>query len=248
MRKVLTTLALCALTSCGVFDNPQTTPGGPVIPPASEEGVLIILRNFTPYLGKQVDFRLVGGDGTVLTVARTARLSDPNYRLELGAVPQKPDSYVDVLVDADGDGVHSDDEPAWSAPLNDVGSVLFDGSSAPTGAPVPAQPGGEFIMHFTGFGHLDGELLRLALLNPASQITGLYTGTVRGDEFTIELPQVVVDTQPYTIAFFVDANGDGGYDAPPVDAAWLEFATGDPAGISLDFDYHEDFQDVDFER
>jgi hypothetical protein len=86
------------------------------------------------------------------------------------------------------------------------------------------------------------------MINPAGQITGLYTGTVRGDEFDIVLPQVVVDTQPYTFAIFADANGNGHYDAPPADAAWYAYATGGAAGIDYVFAYNDDFEDVDFER
>jgi hypothetical protein len=103
-------------------------------------------------------------------------------------------------------------------------------------------------MTFTGFGNLDGQLIRLAMLNPAGQITGLYTGTVHGDAFDVVLPQVVVPTQPYTFAIFADANGNGHYDAPPVDAAWYAYATGEANGITYVFAYNEYFEDVDFER
>ena len=82
--------------------------------------------------------------------------------------------------------------------------------------------------------------------NPAGQITGLYTGAVHGDSFDVELPQVVVFSQPYTIAIFADANGNGRYDAPPMDAAWYAYATGDEAGITYVFAYNEDFDDVGF--
>src|SRR4051812_27143250 len=103
MRKVLISFALaCALTSCGVFDNPQTTPAPPVLPPSTDTGILIDLRDFTPYAGKQVDLRFVGGDGTVLGVYRSESLkldAGGDYRLEILSVPHKPEGYVDVLVD-----------------------------------------------------------------------------------------------------------------------------------------------------
>lgn len=242
-------LAPLALASCGVFSNPQTTPGGPNIPPSADEGIVITLRHFDPYAQKQVDMRLVGGDGTVLMVSRRAKLGSGDYRLELLSVPHKPDSRVDVLVDMDGDGVFEpESEPAWSAPVGSTNSVTFDGSQTPNGAVQPDKPGGDFVIHFTGFAGLQGQLLRLALINPARQTTALYTGTVQGDEFSVRIPQVVVETEPYTIDIFADANGNGHYDTPPTDAAWFAYATGDASGINLVFPYNEDFEDVDFEQ
>src|SRR5687768_3742211 len=106
MRKVFASVALgAALTSCGVFTNPQTTPAPPSIPASSEHGLLIIMQDFDAYAGRAVDMRYVGGDGTVLMVARRERLDSGDYRLELASVPKKPDSYVDILIDLDGDGV-----------------------------------------------------------------------------------------------------------------------------------------------
>lgn len=254
MRKVLIFLVLAmtgALTSCGVVDNPQggiNPPNTP--PPSTETGIVVSLKDFTPYAGKQVDMRLVGGDGTVLGVYRTERLrldQYDDYRLEILSVPKKPESYVDLLVDMDGDGQYEAGEPAWSKPLSN-GAATFLGGDEPAGAPDPEKPGGDFTMSFTGFAALDGVLMRLAMINPAGQITGLYTGTVRGDEFDIVLPDVVVNTQPYTFAIFADANDNGRYDAPPTDAAWYAYSTGSAEGINYVFAYNEDFEDVDFER
>jgi hypothetical protein len=251
MRKVLIIVALMGmLTACGVIDNPGSNPDPPNIPPSTDSGIVVSLENFTPYAGQQVDMRLVGGDGTVLGVYRTTSLAldeDGDYRLEILSVPKKPGSYVDILVDADGDGTYESDEPAWSKPLSN-GAVTFLGSTEPNGAPEPGEPGGDFTMSFTGFGALEGELLRLALMNPAGQITGIYTGTVVGDEFDVLLPEVVVNTQPYTIILFADANGNGRYDTPPADAAWYAYATGDASGINYVFAYNEDFEDIDFEH
>jgi hypothetical protein len=251
MRKVLIIWALAgALTSCGVIDNPDSSVDPPNIPPSSTTGILVTLKDFAPYAGQQVDMRLVGGDGTVLGLYRIASLAldeFDDYRLEILSVPKKPESRLDLLIDDDGDGVYEAGEPAWSKPLTN-GAATFLGSATPGTAPEPEQPGGDFTMSFTGFADLDGELLRLALLNPAGQITGLYTGTVAGDEFDVVLPEMVVNTQPYTIIIFADANGNGRYDAPPADAAWYAYATGDANGITYVFPYNEDFEDVDFEQ
>jgi len=246
---VASAFALASLSACGVFTNPQTTPGGPNIPPSADQGIVITLKHFDPYAQKQVDMRLVGGDGTVLMVSRRAKLGSGDYRLELLSVPQKPDSHVDVLVDMDGDGVFEpESEPAWSALVGSTHSVTIDGAQSPNGAVDPAKPGGDFVIHFTGFAALEGRLLRLALINPARQTTGLYTGTVQGDEFAVHIPQVVVETEPYTIAIFADANGNGHYDTPPADAAWFAYGTGDATGLNLVFPYSENFDDVDFEQ
>jgi len=252
MRKVLIAIALAgALTACGIVDNPQSSAGDPNIPPSTDTGIVVTLKDFTPYAGKQVDMRLVGGDGTVLGVYRTEHLtldSFNDYRLEILSVPKKPDSYVDILVDQDGDGsVDPASEPAWTKPLTN-NAVTFSGADEPSGAPEPEQPGGDLTMSFTGFGALDGKLLRLAMINPAGQITGLYTGTVRDDNFDVVLPQIVVNTEPYTFAIFADTNGNGHYDTPPTDAAWYAYATGDVSGITYVFAYNENFEDVDFER
>ncbi len=163
---------LGAIASCGALSNPQTPPP-PAIPPSSPDGLLVILTDFDAHVGEQLDMRLVGGDGTVLSVIRLAPLHEADYRIELVRVPKKPNMRVDLLFDNDGDGVHEpESESAWSHPVNSVGSVAFVGTTPETGALDPAQPGGDFQLHFTGFAALEGEVLRLALLNPANQITG----------------------------------------------------------------------------
>jgi len=249
MRKVPVLLILTiALASCGVFDNHQETPD-PFVPPAAETGLLVDLRSFTPYAGKQVDLRLVGGDGTVLGLYRVEKLTldaEGDYRLNILSVPAKPNSDVDVMVDSDGDGVYGDGEPGWSKPLNATRSVQFFGNAGQTAIPVPSEPGGDVTIFFNDFGALDGKLLRLAMINPANQITGLYTGTVHGDSFDVSLPGIAVNTEPYTFAIFADASGNGKYDAPPTDAAWYIYATGSADGISYVFPYNEDFEDVGF--
>jgi hypothetical protein len=253
VKMSLLAFALSALSGCGVFSNPgedgpATTP--PALPPSTETGIAVTLRDFEQYVGEQVDMRVVGGDGVVTTVVRLEQLASADYRLELSDVPQKPNSFVDVIVDLNGNGEYDGPEldAIWRQDLPESRSVLFLGAEPSESVPEPAKPGGEFALNLSGFGNLKGQLFRLALINPAGQLTGLFTGTVTDDEFTVHLPQIVVNTQPYRISFFADASDNGKYDAPPNDAAWQLFATGEEDGIDLNFEYNEDFEDIDFER
>lgn len=241
---------LLLVSGCHIFTNQDSSVVTPpvVLPPTTEHGVLIALSGFEPYLGYQADMRIVGGDGVVVTHVRIAQLTEPSYRLELGSIPRKPDSRVDVIIDANGDGEYTPGvDWTWQEPISAQNVAAIRADQRSTDIVEPTSELGDFELRLSGFGALEGSLIRVALQNFVHQITGLYTGEVDGDELVIRLPRIVVDMQPYNIALYVDANDNGRYDTPPLDAAWHLSTRGEPDGISFDFAYSTDFEDIDFE-
>lgn len=61
--------------------------------------------------------------------------------------------------------------------------------------------------------------LRVVDLNTFEEVTRLSIDEIPTGAFDIEVPGLVAG-DPYRVDFFVDFNGNGSYDAPPVDHAW----------------------------
>jgi hypothetical protein len=79
------------------------------------------------------------------------------------------------------------------------------------------------------------------------RVVGLYRGVVyAGAEFARTFSGVVRDDVEYRIDIWVDADGDGAYDAPPTDHSWRRTYTGIGANASYVFTVDDDYTALGF--
>ena len=110
---------------------------------------------------------------------------------------------------------------------------------------VQETPQDTLTMNFTGMTPHLGQMLTLFVRDLAS---GDYLDTLVVDQiedagFAIE--SYVIETGgTYLIDFYTDHNGNGMYDAPPVDHAW-RLETGEALGnLDVEFAHHAEFTDI----
>jgi hypothetical protein len=61
---------------------------------------------------------------------------------------------------------------------------------------------------------------------------------------TIAFGKILVDQRSYMLDFWADLNGNGTYDAPPVDHAWRIMLAGTAQDSTIAFTHNTNFTDI----
>jgi hypothetical protein len=106
---------------------------------------------------------------------------------------------------------------------------------------------GHLIVNFTGMGPHVGQTLWISVQDKDSGEEIERKQEDINSEFSVSISGIETD-HSYTIKFFADHNGNGSYDAPPTDHAWmleLDNATG---ADTLNFAHNINFTDIMWEN
>jgi hypothetical protein len=208
--------------------------------------LVLRLTHFSPHVGDAMEFRVVTRDSPPVQVAlgRLLPLDEAETLIEMpGAIP-RGDHQLDFYADVDDSGDYTPPE----------GGTFVDHSWSR----APCVPEESFRHDFV-FQHLEepnlfGATARVRFLEmPLRDVrfemriieedTGATVGMVRlpeidAGEFELEVAGIIDGGFTYRVAFYVDLNGNGTYDPPPVDEAWE--ITGITGGVDLEFEYDDD--------
>lgn len=231
--------------------------------PACEDGSDQEIRDFWlvldamgMHVDQLVEIRIIA-DGEddqdfLVAVARLDGLPAADFTVHMpGAVPPGP-HRLDFWADLSGNRRY-DVPPAdhsWSPPVCVSGAYRF--THAPSFVdiedPPPLPVGGDFTLRLNGFDELEGS--QVVAWVEAGDMSGRTVGyyhlkALPAADATLVLPGVMEDGAGYAVALYVDRDGNGRYDPPPVDDAWLLDGTADASGLTLDFTYNADqVQDI----
>lgn len=149
-------------------------------------------------------------------------------------------------LDADNDGVTNGEE------LQDPYGMWKEGQQAPGIFSLVTAPGqsdanplSSLTVNFSGMSPHIGEMLYLRLYDRTNMQEAGRVSSVISQNFSLNLNLVIVG-HSYYIDFFADHNGNGLYDAPPVDHAWrmeLPRAVGNDV---VEFTHNTNFTDIDW--
>ncbi|NNE07622.1 MAG: hypothetical protein HKN20_03565 [Gemmatimonadetes bacterium] len=213
-----------------------------------------------PHIGQYVEISIVGDDG-----GKNARARVLESRIVLDPLPSAgflvnlPDGVpsgahdLDFFADLNMNGVY--DAPptdhAWRIALGASGDLAptFEHNTTFTDieSPAPAQ-GGDFTMNVTGVDPHVGQLFEVRVFDNETDLTvGQYRlASIASADFTLVIPGIIRQGTEYTVDYYADLNGNGGYDAPTADHAWRDIATGGPSGLTIDFAHNTTFTDIGF--
>ena len=120
-------------------------------------------------------------------------------------------------------------------------SVLFSGTAS-----VQAQY--KLTLNCTGFSPHVGQAIHIRVLDTAGNVeVGRKTIPVlQNESFTAEL-WVLLEGHSYVVDLFADLNGNGRYDAPPADHAWLLQAENITGDTQVDLVHNFNFTDIQWE-
>ncbi len=220
----------------------------------------LTLRGMDPHVGRLLVLTVAGG-----TSGKNARTGGVEARFVLDPLPAAeyglfvpdgvPEGTFDLDFYADLNGSGSYDAPpidhAWRIALPASGNVAEEFTHNTTFTDIGATPpveGGDFTLDLSGLDPHVGQLFELRVIETESGATvGQYRlGAVPAAAMTITIPGIIADGMEYSVDFYADLNGSGGYDAPPVDHAWRLAGAGTSSGLVLSFSHSTAFTDIGF--
>jgi hypothetical protein len=245
---VLAALGLALLSACGGGG------GTPTPNPVVLRTLGLTLSGFTAYVGQRAEI-YVADTGNFLWFTA---IYDPLPAASVGISCPKSlsaeRSYeASIWADVDGDGSRdaSPTDNSWVASLSAAGTLAF----APSASYTDFNPAsfnrdgrsGDFIFNASGLdAALVGRGFEARVIDTKSGRTvGLYhLGAVPGASFNVTVPDII-NGSTYQVDFYVDANGSGGYNAPPTDQAWRRtVTTTGTQNLVVDFAYDTTFTNI----
>jgi plastocyanin len=209
-----------------------------------EHRAILNLSGMTPHVGQEIYFALIeSASGEI--VDRISETVMEAFTVELGELQMGSAYHLDFFSDHNGNGYY-DAPPADHAWRLEIPEAMGDDTL-------------DFV-HNTEFTDILWKhrlRVRFSGMNPhAGQMLTLYVRDLESGEYldTVMVEEIeesfdvksysLVPGESYMIDFYADHNGNGSYDAPPVDHAW-RIETGEAMGdLDVDFSHNTDFTDI----
>jgi plastocyanin len=205
----------------------------------------VVFSGMNPHVGQ--DFWLAVIDkNSGMEVGRVHTTAEVDFSVQVAGIEPGSSYNVDFWADHNGNGVY--DAPptdhAWRLELDDVegdATLMFAHNTDFT----DIMWRNKLTVELSGMNPHIGQMFALYVVNAndgAIQDTVIIEEITEAD-FTVNSYNIMPGNS-YYINFFADFNGNGMYDAPPVDHAWqlmLENVAGD---TTLTFVHNTDFTDI----
>ncbi len=213
----------------------------------SGESITIHFTGMNPHVGQNLYLRLVD-KGTLKEESRTVlNVSDPDFDVIM-AITTGHSYFIDFFADFNGNGLY-DPPPtdhAWRMDADNVTNGQEFNFAHNTNF-TDIDWAYIVVIQFTGMTPHVGQMLEIRLEddNTGKEIERIKLSAIPAADFSVVLIGTKLGVE-YKVEFYADFNGNGLYDAPPVDHAWVitfENMTGD---VSLDFFHNTNFDDINW--
>jgi hypothetical protein len=240
------------------------TDGGPVdLGCANPRTLCVRIDRFSPHVQELVSFDLVTVRDNIL---RARAIIEPLDRVRADfvlplAIPAREVPTGDAMhplhlklwADDNRDGEYTEGgaDHEWNLDLPASGNLTFvHDSEFNSIAPLPRPIGADFQMQFVDMQPHIGQLLEVMVIEVDSGRTvGLHrTPSVTSGDFEITIPGIIdPGGNVYRIEFYADFNGNGTYDDPPVDHAWVRIVESGRTGVQLSFAHGTEFAALEYQ-
>jgi hypothetical protein len=214
---------------------------------AGDLGTLTVnFSMMSPHVGQDLWLAVIDTE-TMNEVGRVHVVAELTFVVEIANILEDGKSYhVDFFVDYNQSGYY--DPPgtdhAWRLELNNVlGNETLDFAHQVAFTDVEWKH--RLRLSFTGMSANIGQELNLYVrdLDSGSYLDTVRMSSIADPEFNID-SYAIVPGGTYMLDFFADLNGNGMYDAPPVDQAW-RFESGQTTGdLDLEFSHNQAYTDI----
>ena len=213
-----------------------------------EESLYTLTVNFsgmTPHIGQNLWLAVIDEDSKD-EIARVKEVVSESFSVVVPGIEAGKSYTVDFFADYNGNGYY--DAPpadhAWRLGIANVsGDEVLDFTHNTNFTDIMWRH--RLKVHFSGMNPHLGEMLTLFV---RGKTTGNYLDTVvveQIDTTDFDVYSYVIEPgENYLVDFYADHNGNGVYDAPPVDHAW-RIETGLAMGdVDLTFEHNTNFTDI----
>jgi predicted lipoprotein with Yx(FWY)xxD motif/plastocyanin len=210
-----------------------------------EHRVAVNLSGMTPHVGQEIYFALVDADEGEI-IDRKSEIVEESFTVDLREIRPGKSYYVDFFADHNGNGYY--DAPpadhAWRLEIVSAsGDEVLDFSHNTNFTDIMWKH--RLRVRLSGMNPHMGQMLTLFVREIPS---GIYLDTVvvaQIEDADFDVRSYVIETgNSYLVDFYADHNGNGKYDAPPVDHAW-RIETGQAMGdVDVAFVHNTNFTDI----
>jgi len=213
-----------------------------------ETSLTIAFTGMTPHIGKLLEIRLVN-KYNMMEFARKAvdPIASANFDVVFENIVDGDSYFVDFYADHNDNGMY-DAPPADHA-------WRLDADNVQGGDVIPFAHNTNFTdidwkhlltINFEGMSPHIGKLLEISLRDITMSYEETYRtsiASISSASFAVEMP-ALTPGHTYNIDFYADHNGNGTYDAPPMDHAWRMKSTMVEGDADLSFAHNTDFTDI----
>jgi predicted lipoprotein with Yx(FWY)xxD motif/plastocyanin len=211
----------------------------------SSDSVTLNLGGMTPHIGQEMYFALIDGE-TGEIIDRKSELALESFSVSLGEIQTGKDYNVDFFADYNNNGRY--DVPpadhAWRLEIDSAsGNEVLDFIHNTNFTDIMWKH--RLRVMFSGMTPHLGQMLTLYVreLPSGNYLDTVVVAQIENADFDVR-SYVLEPGKSYMVDFYADFNGNGKYDAPPVDHAW-RIETGETAGdLDIDFMHNTNFTDI----
>lgn len=211
----------------------------------SSDSVTVNLSGMTPHVGQEMYFHLVDV-ATGKVIDRKSEIAQESFSVNLGEIQTGKAYNVDFFADLNSNGQY--DAPpadhAWRLEIaSATGEDVLDFMHNTNFTDIMWKH--RLRVRFSGMTPHLGQMLTLYV---RELLSGNYLDTVvlaQIDDADFDIKSYILEPgNSYMVDFYADHNGNGIYDAPPVDHAW-RIETGETMGdVDIDFQHNTNFTDI----
>lgn len=210
---------------------------------------MLEFEDMDPHIGQKLEVRLVD-QSDMMEAGRTTieEIMSAEFDVMLPYLQSGHDYYVDFYADLNQNGVY-DDPPtdhAWRIELMDTEGDEDDTFMHNTDF-TDISWNYRFTLHAMEMTPHLGQMFEMRVVNMSTmeEVGRMSMDSVVVEDFHAMTTGLGLGAD-YYIDFYADHNGNGMYDAPPVDHAWrLELSSVD-GDSELDFTHNTDFTDIEW--
>lgn len=211
----------------------------------SSNTVTVNLSGMTPHVGQEMYFHLIDV-ATGKVIDRKSEIAQESFSVILNEIQPGKAYYVDFFADHNNNG-HYDAPPldhAWRLEIASAsGDEVFDFMHNTNFTDIMWKH--RLRVRFAGMTPHLGQKLTLYVreLPSGNYLDTVVVAQIENADFDVK-SYVLEPGKSYMVDFYADHNGNGIYDAPPVDHAW-RVETGVTMGDEdIDFQHNTNFTDI----
>ena len=210
----------------------------------------ILTINFagmTPHIGQMLELKLENSTAEKeIGRVKIPAIATASFQVQIIGLTEPGDYSVEFYADLNGNGIYDvpPTDHAWKIGFNYTGGDTQE-SFSHNATFTDIQWNYLLTVNFTSMTPHVGQLfeLRVVKVENLEEAGRISLPAILVPNFTVEVPGFDLN-KDYNIDFYADLNGNGSYNAPPVDHAWRQTFNSSTGDFASAFSHNANFTDI----